>query len=106
MSGATVDRAEPCGPDNGGVVFVADDPTTWLVGLLADAVRRKLIEFVRGDAQDRALSEACRAAPTRIASDLWPNDAAAADEVVTVVGEIFRASSRRGCPRTVSQVVP
>jgi hypothetical protein len=45
-------------PDNGGVVFVADDLGAWLVGLLADAGRRKLVAFVLGDEQERALRHA------------------------------------------------
>jgi hypothetical protein len=37
------------------VVFVVDDLTAWLVGLLADAGRKKLAELVLGNAQERAL---------------------------------------------------
>jgi hypothetical protein len=79
-----------CGLDNGGVAFVADDLGAWLVGLLADAGRRKLVAFVLGDEQVRALQQACRAAVTGTAAELRPGDAAAAGEVAMVVGEVFR----------------
>ncbi len=79
-----------CGLDNGGVAFVVDDLGAWLVGLLADAGRRKLVTFVVGDEQVRALHQACRAALTATAAELRPGDAAAADEVAMVVGEVFK----------------
>jgi hypothetical protein len=79
-----------CGLHNGGVAFVADDLGAWLVGLLADAGRRKLVTFVLGDEQVRALHQACRAALTATAAELRPGDAAAADEVAMVVGEVFK----------------
>jgi tetratricopeptide (TPR) repeat protein len=77
------------GLDNGGVAFVVDDLGAWLVGLLADAGRRKLVAFVLGDEQVRALHQAARAALTATAAELRPGDAAAADEVAMVVGEVF-----------------
>src|SRR5580693_4353732 len=77
------------GLDNGGVAFIADDLGAWLVGLLADAGRRKLVTFVLGDEQVRALYQACRVALAATAAELRPGDAAAADEVVMVVGEVF-----------------
>jgi hypothetical protein len=40
------------------VVFVADDLGAWLVGLLADAGRRKLTAVVLGSDQQRALRKA------------------------------------------------
>jgi len=79
-----------CGLDNGGVAFVADDLGAWLVGVLADAGRRKLVAFVLGDEQVRALHQACRAALAATAAELRPGDAAAADEVAMVVGEVFK----------------
>ena len=71
------------------MAFVVDDLGAWLVGLLADAGRRKLVTFVLGDEQVRALHQACRAALTATAAELRPGDAAAADEVAMVVGEVF-----------------
>jgi len=72
------------------VAFVVDDLGAWLVGLLADAGRRKLVAFVLGDEQVRALHQAARAALTATAAELRPGDAAAADEVAMVVGEVFK----------------
>ena len=72
------------------MAFVVDDLGAWLVGLLADAGRRKLVTFVLGDEQVRALHQACRAALTATAAELRPGDAAAADEVAMVVGEVFK----------------
>ena len=71
------------------MAFVADDLGAWLVGLFADAGRRKLVTFVLGDEQVRALHQACRAALTATAAELRPGDAAAADEVamVAVLGD-------------------
>ena len=80
--------------DNGGMAFVVDDLGAWLVGLLADAGRRKLVTFVLGDEQVRALHQACRAALTATAAELRPGDAAAADEVAMVVGEVFKTPAQ------------
>jgi hypothetical protein len=41
-----------------------DDLAAWLIGLLADASRRKMIAFVLGDEQERARRQACIAALT------------------------------------------
>ena len=68
-------------------------PMTWepgLVGLFADAGRSKLVPFVLGDEQVRALHQACRAALTATAAELRPDDAATWDEVAMVVGEVFK----------------
>ena len=40
------------------MVFVADDLGAWLVGLLADAGRKKLTALVLGSDQERALGKA------------------------------------------------
>ena len=72
------------------MAFVADDLGAWLVSLLADAGRKKLATFVLGDEQVRALRGACRAALTATAAELRPGDAAAAEEVAMVVGEVFK----------------
>jgi hypothetical protein len=37
------------------VVFVADDFEAWLIGALADAGRKKLVAFVLGTDEERAL---------------------------------------------------
>jgi hypothetical protein len=43
------------GWETGGVVSVADDLGAWLVGLLAEAGRKKLTTLVLGSDQERAL---------------------------------------------------
>jgi hypothetical protein len=82
---------------NGGVDLVADDLGAWLIGLLADAGRRKLVSFVLGDEQERALHRACQAALTATAAELRPGDAAAADEVAMVVGGGVRCACTAAC---------
>ncbi len=72
------------------MAFVVDDLGAWLVGLLADTGRRKLVTVVLGDEQVRALHQACRAALTATAAELRPGDTTAADEVAMVVGEVFK----------------
>jgi hypothetical protein len=44
------------------VVFVADDLGAWLVGLIAEAGRKKLTTWVLGTDQERALRQAATAA--------------------------------------------
>jgi len=73
------------------VPFAADDLGAWLVGLLADAGRRKLVAFVLGDEQERALHGACQAALTATAADLCTGNAADAEQFAMVVGEVFAA---------------
>jgi tetratricopeptide (TPR) repeat protein len=79
-----------CGPDNSVMGLVADDLGAWLVSMLADAARRKLVAFVLGDDQGRALYQACSAALTATAAELRPDDYDAADEVAMVVCEVFK----------------
>jgi len=57
------------------VVFVADDLGGWLVGLLADAGRRRLVASVLGTDQERALRQAAAAAVQRTAAGLCAADA-------------------------------
>ena len=54
------------------MVFVADDLGAWLVGLLADAGRKKLTSLVLGTDQQRALRQAAVAAVERTAEQLAP----------------------------------
>lgn len=44
------------------MVFVADDLVGWLIGLLADAGRKKLTSLIFGSEQERALQSAARTA--------------------------------------------
>jgi hypothetical protein len=74
------------------VVFVVDDLAAWLVGLLADAGRKKLAALVLGDVQERALQQAAIAAAQDTAYELSPSDSQRAGQIVMVISEVFRAS--------------
>jgi tetratricopeptide (TPR) repeat protein len=71
------------------VAFVADDLGAWLVGLLADAGRRKLTAWVLGDEQERALRQAASAAVFAAAEELRPDGGEGADELARVISEVF-----------------
>ena len=73
------------------MVFVVDDLAAWLVGLLADAGRKKLTNLVLGDAQDRALRQAAAAAVQDTADELSPSDSHRAGQIAMVISESFRA---------------
>ena len=69
------------------MVLVADDLAAWLVGLLADAGRKKLTTLILGSDQERALRGAAEAAVESTATQLAP---AASGQLAMVVGEVFR----------------
>ena len=73
------------------MVFVVDDLAAWLVGLLADAGRKKLTTLVLGDAQERALQQAAIAAAQDTTDELSPSDSQRAGQIVMVISEVFRA---------------
>ncbi len=73
------------------MVFVVDDLAAWLVGLLADAGRKKLTTLVLGGAQDRALQQAAIAAVQDTADELSPSDSQRAGQIALVINEVFRA---------------
>jgi hypothetical protein len=73
-----------------GVVFVADDLAAWLVGLLADASRKKLTTLVLGSDQERALRQAATAAIESTAAELDPSGGDRAGQLAMVVSEVFR----------------
>jgi uncharacterized protein YidB (DUF937 family) len=73
------------------VVFVVDDLAAWLVGLLADAGRKKLTTMVLGDEQERALQQAAIAAVRDTADELSPSDGQRAGQIAMVISEVFRA---------------
>jgi tetratricopeptide (TPR) repeat protein len=77
----------------GDVVFVADDLTAWLVGLLADAGRRKLSALILGTDQERALRSAATAALWSTAAGLRPDDEREAELIALVISEIFDPSA-------------
>jgi tetratricopeptide (TPR) repeat protein len=74
---------------NAGMVFVADDLAGWLIGLLADAGRKKLTGLVLGSEQERALRSAATAAVQRTAAELQPGDAKRAEQLAMVVSQVF-----------------
>ena len=73
-------------------MFVADDLAAWLVGLLADAGRKKLTALVLGSEQERALGRAATAAIQRTAAQLAPSSDVQAEQLATVVGEVFHGA--------------
>jgi tetratricopeptide (TPR) repeat protein len=66
-----------------------DDLTAWLVGLLADAGRRRLTTVVLGSDQERALRRAATAAVQLTAHELRPDDDEQAEHLVVVISEVF-----------------
>jgi len=72
-----------------GVVYVADDLAAWLVGLLADAGRRKLTMLVLGSDQERALRQAAEAAVGATVTELAPAGEEQAGQLAMVVREVF-----------------
>jgi hypothetical protein len=71
------------------VVFVADDLAGWLVGLLADAGRKKLTTLVLGSDQERALRQAATAAIQLTAGQLAASGGELAEQMAMVVSEVF-----------------
>ena len=87
------------------MVFIADDLGAWLVGLLADAGRRKLTNWVLGSDQERALRQAATAAVARIAADLRPDDTAQAEQVAMVVSQVFSEPTQTVMPDRASTLL-
>ena len=79
------------GWETAGVVFVVDDLAACLIGLLADAGRKKLARLVLGDAQERALQQAAIAAVRDTADELSPSDGQRAGQIAMVISEVFHA---------------
>jgi tetratricopeptide (TPR) repeat protein len=75
--------------ENGGVAFVVDDLADWLIGLLADAGRKRLATWVLGDEQERALRQAATAAVRITAAELRPEGGERAEELVRVISQVF-----------------
>jgi hypothetical protein len=71
------------------VVFVADDLGAWLVGLLADAARKKLTALVLGSDQERALRKAATAAVQDTAAEMSPS-VEQVGQLAMVISEVFR----------------
>jgi hypothetical protein len=71
-------------------MFVADNLTAWLVGLLADAGGKKLTRLVLGSDQDRVLRQAATAAIGATAVELGVCGDDQAAQLAAVVSEVFR----------------
>ena len=71
------------------VVFVADDLGAWLVGLLADAGRKKMTALVLGSDQERALRKAAAAAVKDTAAEM-SSSVEQAGQLAMVISEVFR----------------
>ena len=71
------------------MVFVVDDFAAWLIGLLAEAGRRRLASFVLGSDQERALRAAAAVAVQLTAADLCPQDDERSAQLAMVVNEVF-----------------
>ena len=72
------------------MVFVADDLGAWLVGLLADASRKKLTALVLGSDQERALRRAATAAVQATADEMSSSGGERAEQLAMVISEVFR----------------
>ncbi len=77
------------GWETAGVVFVADDLGAWLVGLLADAGRKKLTVLVLGSDQERALRKVATSAVQATADELSPPGGEQAGQLAMVISEVF-----------------
>jgi hypothetical protein len=75
--------------DTGIVVFIADDLGAWLVGLVADAGRRRVTDWVLGSEQERALRQAVTAALQGTAAELRPGSSEAAEYLAMAISEVF-----------------
>ena len=74
-------------------MFIVDDLLAWLVGLVADAGRKKLVTLVLGSDQERALRSAVEAAVAATAAQLAPSGEQA-DQLAVAVGEVFRGAPK------------
>ena len=72
------------------MVFVADDLGAWLVGLLADASRKRLTALVLGSDQERALRRAATAAVQATADQMSSSGGERAEQLAMVISEVFR----------------
>ena len=78
------------------MVFVADDLAAWLVGMLADAGRKRLTTLVLVSDHERALRQAATAAVQLTATELRPDGGERAEELAMVVSHVFREAPTGG----------
>jgi len=70
-------------------VFVVGTLGSWLIGLLAEAGRKRLTTFVLGSEQERALRSAATKAVQLRAKELRPGDDERADQLAMVINQVF-----------------
>jgi tetratricopeptide (TPR) repeat protein len=71
------------------MVFVVDDLVSWLVGLLAETGRKRLVILIRGSDQQRALREAAKAAVQLTAAELCPEGGHRAEDAEREISQAF-----------------
>jgi HEAT repeats/NACHT domain len=71
------------------VAWIVDDLGAWLVGLLAEAGRRKIVALVLGGDFERALHNAAAAAVKTTAGELSSGDRVRADQLAMAIREVF-----------------
>jgi hypothetical protein len=72
------------------MVFGADAFASWLLGQVADAVRKRLTTWVLGTEQARALRQAAAVAVQRTAEELHPPADDQATQIAMVIDHVFR----------------
>lgn len=65
------------------------DLGSWVIGLLAESGRKKLVTLVLGTEQERALRSVAAAAIKMTAQDFHPDDDEQADQLALVIGQVF-----------------
>jgi hypothetical protein len=78
------------------VDFVTGVFATWLLEQMADAGRGRLVAFLLGDEQERALRSAAATAIQRTAADLRGPAEAGAAQLAMVIDEVFRVAVPEG----------
>ncbi len=77
------------------MAILADEFASWLFGLLADVAGNRLVKFLRGDDFDRALQGAAAAAVERTARELRPEDTDLAEQLASVINQVFSEAMPR-----------
>ena len=82
------------------MVFIADDLGAWLVALVADAARKRLITWVLGSDQERALRQAANAAVQQTLDQFSPaGDEQRARQLTTAIKKALE-QPELAAPRT------
>lgn len=73
------------------MAWVADDLGAWLIGVLADGVRRRVVTWALGTDQERALQQAAHVAVQLTAAELCPEGGERAEHLAMVINQVFTA---------------